>query len=499
MTQEIGIQPYRKVAVVEQFFDIIYNVHVGLGGRSGRHAGQKRTYRTVIISFLTFMLGNTTFGTKRLNRNVNSLISFISGIFIRWSDLFFYFGQITESYAFLPRDAVTKFLAGCHVCKKSPRACSPSRLDDTYCTESSSEMDILNYSPKSLSDFSGGSSTPLSQIQCPETSTTQSMAEPQIDLKPPVSALPNELINNTNAVSSASAPVTSSSTNNEAAYVDEIYTKISEYYRGIFSNIDLKDPNINADVLNYYQLIRQFYEQTMSANIQRNKTTGFSAASLAMTPSDGMKNASADVSTIDLTISKPTPIAPFGGGVNLNEPFRNNININIENDMNGGSAMPTTAKKIKPSNLNATPIDARTENNVTISSAGVSINVSSLNSNSLKISCKTTPPKKRYSIYNHPNEAEPTPNKTAAINLNTKFNAMRPETGNDILPSTTTNSLAPIDGVPTKSGPIGRTGDSGSGGSITDIIPITSTYLQLMRSMGFSEEDAMKFDNVVSS
>lgn len=45
--QEIGIQPYRKVAVVEQFFDIIYNVHVGLGGRSGRHAGQKRTYRTV--------------------------------------------------------------------------------------------------------------------------------------------------------------------------------------------------------------------------------------------------------------------------------------------------------------------------------------------------------------------------------------------------------------------------------------------------------------------
>lgn len=54
MTQEIGIQPYRKVAVVEQFFDIIYNVHVGLGGRSGRHAGQKRTYRTVNILFHFF-------------------------------------------------------------------------------------------------------------------------------------------------------------------------------------------------------------------------------------------------------------------------------------------------------------------------------------------------------------------------------------------------------------------------------------------------------------
>lgn len=55
--QEPGIQPYRKVAVVEQFFDIIYNVHVGLGGRSSsRHAGQKRTYRTV--SFSKFCLKN---------------------------------------------------------------------------------------------------------------------------------------------------------------------------------------------------------------------------------------------------------------------------------------------------------------------------------------------------------------------------------------------------------------------------------------------------------
>lgn len=38
---------YRKVAVVENFFDIIYNVHVELEGRPGKHAGQKRTYRTV--------------------------------------------------------------------------------------------------------------------------------------------------------------------------------------------------------------------------------------------------------------------------------------------------------------------------------------------------------------------------------------------------------------------------------------------------------------------
>lgn len=46
---------YKKVAVVEQFFDIIYSVHVEaasgdgsqLRGRAGKHCGQKRTYRAV--------------------------------------------------------------------------------------------------------------------------------------------------------------------------------------------------------------------------------------------------------------------------------------------------------------------------------------------------------------------------------------------------------------------------------------------------------------------
>nr|XP_018907466.1 PREDICTED: uncharacterized protein LOC109037322 [Bemisia tabaci] len=59
---------YRKVAVVEQFFEIIYQVHVESGGK---HAGQKKTYRT-----------------------------------------------ITQTYAFLPREAVTKFLLGCAECQK---------------------------------------------------------------------------------------------------------------------------------------------------------------------------------------------------------------------------------------------------------------------------------------------------------------------------------------------------------------------------------------------
>lgn len=38
---------FKKVAIVENFFDIIHAVHVDLEGRPGKHAGQKRTYRTV--------------------------------------------------------------------------------------------------------------------------------------------------------------------------------------------------------------------------------------------------------------------------------------------------------------------------------------------------------------------------------------------------------------------------------------------------------------------
>ncbi|XP_061111939.1 nucleolar protein 4-like [Conger conger] len=64
----------RQVAVVEDFFDIIYSMHVehGANGEKIRkHAGQKRTYKA-----------------------------------------------ISETYAFLPREAVTRFLMNCSECQK---------------------------------------------------------------------------------------------------------------------------------------------------------------------------------------------------------------------------------------------------------------------------------------------------------------------------------------------------------------------------------------------
>lgn len=439
--------------------------------------------------------------------------------------------QITESYAFLPRDAVTKFLAGCYVCKKSPRACSPSRLDDSYYTESSSEMDISSLSPKSLSDISITSSenpgvvsqpnqknemTTSTSVLSPATSLSMTstmsttidnskhQAKSEKELKTNMAAI-DALAKSIEVSVATTAQLSSTSQNpSEPDYLDDVYAKISEYYRGIFSNIDLKDPNINADVLNYYQLIRQFYEQTMAANIQRNRALGIGtlAKAAGIDRIDIGKN-STDVSTIDLTISKPNLKQPFDDA-KVNDSFANNININIENELNALNDVKSTKSHKAEDNLG--------ENKVTINSAGVSINVSSLTSNSLKISCKTTPPKKRYSIYNvnegvnNFNQSESNSMKatSAATDLNKKFNAIEMLNSNET--STISNAIG--DHLPTgksfvaskreKTITTKRESVASSSPGITDIIPITSTYLQLMRSMGFTEEDAMKFDNVVS-
>lgn len=438
-------------------------------------------------------------------------------------------------------------------------------------------MDILNYSPKSMSDMSVGSSveqqrisTPLSNCIDPMASLTSSITSAAIKIdansndierkeqkstidmetKPPATlekasidmAPTLQLPTSTQIPQLGAGMSTAGLSSQDAVYVDEFYQKISEYYRGIFSNIDIKDPNISADVLNYYQLIRQFYEQTMAINIQRNTSMGIASVGnpTKIEPTNNnlnpnnvsqqqtnnlpilttAPNTNADISTFDLTIQKPSLNDSLTlNSIKTNSQFQNNINIatpNIEADV------VSSAKENLIKMNDAVRTDDVAENKVTIISAGVSINVSSLNSNSLKISCKTTPPKKRYSVYNHTEDAatieqRATPKSmlTTPINLNRKFDgelvttaAKRKRTNNndrstgdenpltksnfavDALRSVNTNAFdsnksSPMTNVETSS-------------SITDIIPITSTYLQLMRSMGFTEEDALKFDNLVS-
>jgi hypothetical protein len=60
-------EQYKKVAVVENFFDIIYSVHVDMEGRAGKHAGQKRTYRAVSIKYLKTSRGSGVGGGERMS------------------------------------------------------------------------------------------------------------------------------------------------------------------------------------------------------------------------------------------------------------------------------------------------------------------------------------------------------------------------------------------------------------------------------------------------
>lgn len=187
ITKEPDVQPFRRVAIVEEFFDIIYNVHVGLGGRSGRHAGQKRTYRT-----------------------------------------------ITETYAFLPRDAVTRFLAGCSTCNNNNRAADSPRP----------------FTPSSGSAI--GSVTTATDRRLTDDAFTDSSsgAENGLDAQPP----------DADGMSA-----------------------------------DLSKLSVGQDLMNYYQLLRRMYEQTLAA--QNASATG-ADSTIDLTMSDAFSGQNNDRSSL---------------------------------------------------------------------------------------------------------------------------------------------------------------------------------------------------------
>ncbi|XP_011866601.1 PREDICTED: uncharacterized protein LOC105561337 [Vollenhovia emeryi] len=120
---------YKKVAIVENFFDIIHAVHVDLEGRPGKHAGQKRTYRT-----------------------------------------------ITETYAFLPREAVTRFLLGCTECQRRPRTPSPTNLSNQ---SQSTQSAALGPTSTPLSPNPGSTALATSSSSTTTSSSVQSSSKPR--------------------------------------------------------------------------------------------------------------------------------------------------------------------------------------------------------------------------------------------------------------------------------------------------------------------------------
>ncbi|EAT32787.1 AAEL014981-PA [Aedes aegypti] len=170
-TAETDSQPFKKVAVVENFFNIIYGVHVSLGSRSSRHAGQKRTYRT-----------------------------------------------ITETYAFLPREAVTKFLSLCGQCSKSLRPPSPIKYERSDSSPRTTKTD--ESFDRETKEFSQSKRVPT-----------------------PQSLLPNSFSDARSSFDRLNS--------------DEVYSKLIDYY---------KVQNEERDGTMYYQLLRTFYDNAAKKN-----------------------------------------------------------------------------------------------------------------------------------------------------------------------------------------------------------------------------------------
>nr|SVE84847.1 EOG090X05H5 [Daphnia pulex] len=126
---------YKKVAVVEDFFDIIYREHVEFmsnsGGRppTGKHAGQKRTYRA-----------------------------------------------ITEIYAFLPREAVTRFLMQCADCQRRGNGASSVVNPPSSIGPGAAASPATNGLLPSNQGVSPGSPTPPASPHTPANVTTATVA-----------------------------------------------------------------------------------------------------------------------------------------------------------------------------------------------------------------------------------------------------------------------------------------------------------------------------------
>lgn len=378
-------------------------------------------------------------------------------------------------------------MAGCQFCKKSSKPHSPSSLiaDDVF-TESSSETDPLNAGSGIFSENSDSQLTVDSTIEAKISDNAKVMDAfvikkedgmnnlPVVDWEEAINSEKKRTLSIGDPNSTSMQIIEQMSGTQQKTYFDEIYSKIQQYYGyQINNNADIKDLAASNDLLNYYTLLKTFYDQSVAAHKLGIKSTETVLQSTQQYQNNAsqLKIKEEPLTTqltepiIDLTISRP-------------EEYKNNININIENGSNTSTS----------STVACTNSTEPSENNITINSAGVSINVLN-NSKELKISCKTTPPKKRYSVYNHAED-----NASTSTNLSDKFNQDSKTT--DI--ETTAADYSVGKELQIASCAEQKFYSKKYSTPVGDVKPITSTYLQLMRSMGFCDEDALKFDQLVS-
>lgn len=255
-----------------------------------------------------------------------------------------------------------------------------------------------------------------------------------------------------------------------ATFYQGIYSTLNEFYRGQSGNnkTDPKDVAVSNELLNYYQLVRQFYEQSMSGNVLKS-------ADNSITPNEPLN--ALNIKRENSLLAMPTS---ENGSAHLTV---------------AASSSSTALENVKSSEI----IEQFGANAIANATAAPAFAKST---KSQKAACKTTPPKKRYTEYNYVDESQK--NETAKTNLAAKFNVatLVPDCvsksnggAGASVAQTLTVAKMDVDAQRFKSSPVGS---NDSAVSMTDVKPITSTYLQLMRSMGLTDEDALKFDNLVS-
>ncbi|EDW27384.1 GL21260 [Drosophila persimilis] len=439
-----GRRIYRKVACVEEFFDIIYNVHMELGGRSGMHAGQKRTYRI-----------------------------------------------ITETYAFLPREAVTRFLTICPECKKNLRPSSPTggcKDSELAGNESSSEVEnYLNYSSHTESSLEAGptakrrrhssadlkGSVPVAGVGVGAAASSASATQLDVLGAPPPSP-------------TAIQPRALAAVETTPVSVPKIRVKtqlqrpLSPPGGGQPQSFNMQLLKSRDNLLKYYDFMRRFYaggsvlhEPVLapplygSSLLQSLSYPTTNTTSSTTTPTPSTTPAPISTPTPNPTTSLTTSPATTAAQSKSSAPPR------------ASSPVPTTTPSASFTTFKTSP-DSLSRARSPIPMASVATPSDPQVSH--------TPINLTKSLFCSPKNGSPASTSTpVAVQAPLKLELPSPPRS---LPEL---RIPQIRGMPhvELSLPLPPL-------DLERLKPITSTYLQLTRSMGLSDEDALRFDNLVS-
>ncbi|EDW75745.1 uncharacterized protein Dwil_GK15032 [Drosophila willistoni] len=447
-SKEFGRRNYRKVACVEEFFDIIYNVHMELGGRSGMHAGQKRTYRI-----------------------------------------------ITETYAFLPREAVTRFLTICPECKKNLRPSSPSsgalgacKDADFAGNESSSEVEnYLNYSSHTESSLETGPTAKRRRHSSADLKGSMPLAAtsaPQLDVKSV--ALPD-------ATTAPPSPTRVADAITTPVSVPKIRVKPqlqrplsppnpsqTELKEGATASptpcFDIEMLKSRDNLLRYYDFMRRFYGGSGGSSMLSQPVLGpplygssllqsltyptTTTALSTATPTTSIQTATSNTQTHTKTPSTPlATTSKFLAPTPSPEPSSQGPMITLKS-----SPDSLTRARSPLVTLPATP---------TVAPSQPIKQISSLHQTPINLSKP---------LFSSSSKCQPASTSTP---VPLKLELPSPPKP---LPELRIPQLRGMPPVETPLPPL----------DLERLKPITSTYLQLTRSMGLSDEDALRFDNLVS-